>query len=209
MLELIIGSFILSLTHALIPNHWFPLVAISNTQKWTRTESLKITAITGFSHTASTIIFGIVVGFIGYRLNSSLEVITDFAAPVILILLGTVFIILNYTTGHVHSHMLAEKNKVKKKSKFAIVTTLGISMFFSPCIEIEAFYFTAGLYGWTGILTLSIIYLAVTVVFLIFLVDIGRKSIDKLRDKLHFLEKQERLITGIVLIVLGIFTYFT
>lgn len=206
MFELILGSFVLSLTHALIPNHWFPLVAISRTEKWTREEAMKVTAITGFAHTASTILIGLFVGFIGYKLSSTLELFTNIIAPALLILLGLIYIILNFTIKHEHKHINEEA--AKGKSKFAIIATLGTAMFFSPCIEIEAYYLNAGAYGWTGILILSIIYLTVTVVFLVALVDLGRKSLDKLKDKLHLLEKYERLITGSVLIALGIFTYF-
>ena len=36
LLQIFFGSFILSLIHALIPNHWIPLVAIGRTEKWTR-----------------------------------------------------------------------------------------------------------------------------------------------------------------------------
>jgi nickel/cobalt transporter (NicO) family protein len=81
-------------------------------------------------------------------------------------------------------------------------------MFFSPCIEIEAYYFTVGKYGWTGILTLSFVYLFVTVAELVILVDIGRKSLEKLNTKLHFIDHYERIIMGSVLIVLGLFIHF-
>ena len=205
MLQLIIGSFILSITHALIPNHWFPLVAISKTEKWSRKETLRITAITGFAHIASTIIIGIIVGMVGFKISDSLETISGIIAPSVLIIFGSVYLILNFVKP-LHHH--AEIKVKEKKSKYAIVASLGALMFFSPCIEIEAYYFTAGLMGWAGILTLSAIYLVITVSFMIFLVDFGRKSLERLSEKLHFLDKYERAITGIVLIILGLFTHF-
>jgi nickel/cobalt transporter (NicO) family protein len=87
MLQILIGSLILSVTHALIPNHWFPLVAVSRTEKWSRTESLKVTAITGGMHTISTIAIGILIGFIGFKLSSTIEMITSIIAPLLLIVL--------------------------------------------------------------------------------------------------------------------------
>jgi len=206
MFEIILGSFVLSLTHALIPNHWFPLVAISRTERWTREEAMKVTAITGFAHTTSTILIGLLIGFIGYKLSSTLELFTNLIAPALLVLLGLIYIILNFTTKHEHKHI--NEKAAKGKSKFAIIATLGTAMFFSPCLEIEAYYLNAGAHGWMGVTILSVIYLTVTVVFLVILVDLGRKSLDKLKDKLHILEKYEKLITGSVLIVLGVFTYF-
>jgi nickel/cobalt transporter (NicO) family protein len=210
MLQILIGSLILSVTHALIPNHWFPLVAISKSEKWTRRETLLVTAITGFAHITSTIIIGIVVGFIGYKLSDSLETITHVIAPSVLVLFGLIYLILNFLKPHHHHHHINSEDlqQTDKKSKLAIVFSFGALMFFSPCIEIEAYYFTAGSIGWEGILVLSFIYLVVTVSFMIFLVDFGRRSLERLSEKLHFLDKYERVITGAVLILLGLFTYF-
>lgn len=210
MLQIFIGSLILSVTHALIPNHWFPLVAISKTEKWTRRETLLVTAITGFAHITSTIIIGIIVGFIGYKLSDSLETITHLIAPVLLIVFGLIYLVLNFLKPHHHHHHINSEDlqQSNKKSKLAIIFSFGALMFFSPCIEIEAYYFTAGSIGWEGILLLSFVYLVVTVSFMIFLVDFGRRSLEKLSEKLHFLDKYERVITGAVLIILGLFTYF-
>lgn len=210
MLQILIGSFILSITHALIPNHWFPLVAISKSEKWTRRETLLVTAFTGFAHITSTIAIGIIVGFVGYKLSDSIETITEIIAPGVLVLFGIVYVLLNFIRPHHHHHHIDAEDlqQTNKKSKRAIVFSFGAMMFFSPCIEIEAYYFTAGSIGWEGILLLSFIYLTVTVAFMIFLVDFGRRSLEKLSEKLHFLDKYERVITGAVLIVLGLFTFF-
>lgn len=213
MYEIIIGSLILSITHALIPNHWFPLAAISKTEKWNRKDTLLITAISGFTHITSTIIIGIIVGFVGYRLSSQIDIITSTIAPAILFFIGIFYVILNVIkSSHHHHHHIdldqSEENGKTKKSKFTIILSLITMMFFSPCIEIEAYYFTAGSFGWAGIITLSFIYLVITVSFMIFLVDFGRRSLDRLSKRLNFLDKYERAITGIVLILLAIFTYF-
>ena len=213
MIQIIVGSLLLSVTHALIPNHWFPLVAVSRTEKWSRSESLKVTAITGSMHTVSTIIIGIIIGFIGFKLSSTIELISSIIAPLILIILGLIYVLLNFIKPHGH-HSNEHHDNIdiiksgKKKSKLAIITALGTLMFFSPCIEIEAYYFTVGQYGWTGILTLSLVYLLITVVELVILVDIGRRSIEKLNTKLHFIEHYERIIMGSVLILLGLFIHF-
>jgi len=210
MLSLIIGSLLLSITHALIPNHWFPLAAVSKSENWTKMETAQVTALTGFLHTLSTIIIGIIIGFIGYKLGDTIEIVSEIYAPVILIGLGSYFIIKNLRDkSHTHCHINPEQIKqASKKSKAAIITALGTMMFFSPCVEIEAYYFTAGQFGWTGILLLSAIYLFVTVFVMIIIVELSRKSIDILNKKLHFLEHYEKLITGVILILLGILSFF-
>ena len=208
MIQLIIGGLVLSTIHALIPNHWIPIVAISKSEKWSRREAIEFTLIIGSAHTISSIMIGIVIGLIGYKLSETLSFISNIAAPLILVILGIIFVILNKRHHHHKTIDSKEITEGSKRSKFAIISTLGIAMFFSPCLEVDAYYLTAGTLGWMGIATLSIIYLFVTVFVMIILVNLSMRGIDKLNIKLHFFEHNEKAIAGVVLIVLGIFSYF-
>ncbi len=205
MIQILIGSLVLSIIHASIPNHWIPFVLIGKTENWTRKTTLWVTAITGSAHTASTILVGVFIGLVGYRLSSSHEFLTRTIAPSILVILGLIYIIIGLKKS-LHHHAPVKIELAHNKSKIAIITSLCAAMFFSPCIEIEAYYFTAGFLGWSGIAGVSIIYLIVTVLGMVLLVDLGRKGVEKI--KWHFLEYHEKKITGIVLIVLGILVYF-
>ena len=207
MIQVIIGSLLLSVVHALIPNHWIPLVALGRTENWSKKETLLITAITGFAHTASTIIIGILVGFLGYELSTRYFSIISVVAPTILIVLGIVYLIADFSGGHHHHHgHIKQRNNSSNISKLSIVASLCVAMFFSPCIEIEVYYFNAGILGWSGIWIVSVIYLVVTVLGMVLLVDLGLRGAKKIRS--HFLDHHEKMITGIVLIVLGIVAYF-
>jgi nickel/cobalt exporter len=210
MYQIFIGSVVLSLVHALIPNHWIPLIAISKTEKWTERQTLWATAITGFAHTFSTIIVGIVVGIIGYELSSSYDFISTVAAPVILVGLGIVYVTLDIRGAH-HQHTEHDNNQIlsekEGKTKWrAILTSLSVAMFLTPCVEIEAFYFKAGTIGWIGIFIVSSVYLLVTLIVMLLLVYLGMKGIRTFNS--HFLEHHEKGITGLVLIALGCVAYF-
>ena len=153
MWQLFLGSMLLGLIHPLFPNHWIPLIAISKTEKWTNKETLFATLITGFSHTLSTIIIGIIVGFVGIKLSESYSYITRIAAPLILVIIGVIYLILDFRSSHHHHHFEINNGPTKeRKSKTAIIFSLCIGLFFSPCIEIEAYYFQAATQGWIGIL---------------------------------------------------------
>ncbi len=41
MYSIITATILLGLVHALIPNHWLPLVAVAKAEKWERPELLK------------------------------------------------------------------------------------------------------------------------------------------------------------------------
>jgi cytochrome c biogenesis protein CcdA len=205
MLQILIGSFALSVVHALIPNHWIPLIAISRTEKWSRRETLGITAVTASAHTLSTILIGIAIGMAGYKLSTSYEFVARIATPSILIILGIIYFILERRgSGHHHEHI--KTVKTKRKSKFAITISLSAAMFFSPCLELEAYYLTAGTLGWRGIIAVSAVYFFITVSGIILLVFLGQKGIDRLNW--HFLEHHEKGLTGAVLIAVGILAYF-
>jgi len=207
MWQIFIGSLLLGLIHPLVPNHWIPLIAISKTEKWTTRESVLATLLTGFSHTISTIIIGIVVGFVGIKLSENYSYITRVAAPVVLLSIGLIYIALDFRSKHHHHHFEIDKNKIKaKKSKTAVLISLCIGMFLSPCIEIEAYYFQAATKGWLGILIVSSVYLMVTLTMMVALVYLGLKGVNKMKS--DFLERHEKLITGLLLIFLGLFAYF-
>lgn len=204
MLQIFLGSFLLSIVHASIPNHWLPLIAISKSENWSRRDTITATAIAGFSHTASTILIGMLVGLLGFKLSENFEPVIRIIAPVILIALGSIYIFMG--KKHSHSHFQDSERITDKSSRIAIIASLSIGMFFSPCIEIEAYYFSAGLIGWSGILIISAVYLIVTMIGMLILVDLGLKGINKLNW--HFLEHNERRVTGTVLILMGFLAFF-
>ena len=43
MFTVVTGTILLAIVHALIPNHWLPLVAVARAEKWSRNEMTMIT----------------------------------------------------------------------------------------------------------------------------------------------------------------------
>lgn len=206
MIQLLISAFLLSIVHAAIPNHWLPLVAIGKGENWSRSLTLKATLITGFAHIASTILIGLIVGWTGLQLATRYHSLFRIIAPSILIALGIIYIILYLKNRAHHHHHHHEQKKIKKASVRAIIISLAISMFFSPCIELETYYFKAGDFGWQGILIVSLIYLIVTIGMMLLLVYLALRGLAKLN--LHSLEHNEKLVIGIILILTGILIVF-
>jgi nickel/cobalt transporter (NicO) family protein len=211
IIQIFLSSVLLSVVHAAIPNHWLPLVAIGRVEKWNERETLSVTAITGMAHTISTIIIGIVVGLIGYKLSESYHFISHTVAPTILVMLGVFYLYQDYSHSkihhnHEHSHINVDEIVKKNKTKRSIVTTLSIAMFFSPCIEVEVYYFTAARLGWVGIIIVSATYFFITILGMMLLVKIATQGVQKLQ--LHFMEHREKLISGLILIIVGLLAIF-
>jgi len=206
MWQIFIGSVILSIIHALIPNHWLPLIAIAKAEKWSKPVALTASLITGLSHVISSLVIGLILGIIGYKLSKSYTDLTELIAAGILVIMGLIYIALDFKKNSHHHEHFKNPDKLKKKSPWAIILTLSIAMFFTPCLEIEAYYFKAGIYGWSGILLVSLVYLVITLLIMSTLVYLGLSGINKFKSR--FLEHHDKLVSGIVLVLLGIIAYF-
>ncbi len=206
MYQILLGSVILSLIHALIPNHWLPLIAISKAEKWGAKKSLLVTLLAGFSHSLSTVLIGIIVGFAGVALSNSYEYITRIAAPVLLFSIGLIYFLVDLKhSHHHHDHIRLPDQNSGNTSKIAIIVSLCLAMFLTPCIEIEAYYFQASRSGWPGIIVVSAVYMFSTLLVMLLLVHLGLKGINKFKS--HYLEHHEKRITGIVMMFLGLLAF--
>ena len=203
MWQIISGSLLLSLVHAAIPNHWLPIVAIGKSERWTMRETLNATVLIGAAHIASTIIIGVLIGLAGFRLSSNHAELAHWIAPVVLAVLGLIFIASDFIgKGHRHHNHFDETGG---RSKRAIVGSMVVAMFFSPCIELEVYFLPSGAFGWSGILTTSVIYLFATVSTMLLLVYVGTKGLSRLNW--HIFEHHQKTLTGVILIALAALSF--
>jgi len=79
-------------------------------------------------------------------------------------------------------------------------------MFLSPCLEVESLFLSAGAYGMRMVILLSIIYAIVSISGILLLVNLGYKGINLLSAQ--FIEHNEKRISGTVLILVGILSFF-
>jgi len=203
--QILLGSLALSLLHAAIPSHWLPLVTLARAEHWTRERTALVTAAAGAAHTASTILIGILVGLVGTTLAATYGPLLRHVAPAILVLLGLAYGLSGLRRGHHHHHHAHIDPTATRTRTGALVASLMVAMFFSPCLEIEAYYLNAALYGWKAIAVVSIVYFVVTVAGMVALVEIGLRGARRLR--FHFLDHHERLLTGGLLVLLGVLAW--
>lgn len=202
MTQIIIGSFLISILHAIIPNHWLPVLAIGRKEGWTLAETSRITFIAGGAHVVSTVTIGVLLGFIGSELTVHLEHFSHIVAPSILILIGLYFVRQHYR----HHHFHLQKKQLEKKTKPAIIFALVIAMFLSPCMEIEAYFLMAGTKGWYIMALIAIMYSVITLAGMLAWIRIAYKGLVKLNW--HKWEHNAGIITGLVLIFTGIISFF-
>ena len=83
MYSIISGALIISLLHAVIPNHWLPIIAIARKEQWTTAEVTKVTFACAMAHGISTILIGVVLGFLGAKLDTNVTNFTNVIAPIV------------------------------------------------------------------------------------------------------------------------------
>lgn len=202
MYSIIVATIILGIVHALIPNHWLPLVAIAKTERWSRNEVISITFISAFAHVLGTVILGITLGLVGLELAHKYDDYLHVIAPVLLILFGLIYFTINLPNHH---HSNGDNIKIKKsKSRWIILFVM--MMFLSPCLEVESLFLAAGAYGLENILWLGMVYAVISIGGIMGLVLLAFKGVQLIDSRI--IEHNEKRISGVVLIVVGIITFF-
>ncbi len=201
MVAIITGSLVLSVLHALIPNHWLPVLAVSRKENWTIGETTSITLLSGLAHALSTVLIGLVIGLLGVQLAEHVDHFTHLIAPVVLIGLGIFYIYQH----HRHKHFSIDSDATRL-SKKKLILGLVVAMFFSPCFEIEAYFLMAGAHGWYQVVILAVLYTVVTVSGMVIWIRLAYKGV--FRMNWHTLEHNAGIITGATLVLTGIISFF-
>ncbi len=200
MIPQIAGSLFLSILHAIIPNHWLPILAIGKKEKWTLAQTTRVTLIAGLAHAVSTVLIGMALALLGSTLADAVESFTAYIAPGMLIALG-IFYIYQHSRHH-HFHMHGNPEKV---SHNRIIFSLALAMFLSPCFEIEPYFLLAGAQGFWFAAALAIGYTVITVAGMVTWVRITYKGLLKLNW--HAIEHYAGIITGGILILTGVLSF--
>jgi nickel/cobalt exporter len=203
MFSLVAGTFILALVHALIPNHWLPLVAVARAEKWKVREVNSITFISATAHVLGTVALGLILGMIGKELAEQYGHAINVAASILLIIFGLIY----YTVNLPHHHHSQQKDVAQyKRSKRKWILIFIFMMFLSPCLEVESLFLSAGALGMGAVTLLSVVYAVVSISGILLLVNLGNKGVNLLPAE--FIEHNEKKISGAVLIAVGIVSFF-
>lgn len=203
MISLLSGTLILAAIHALIPNHWLPLVAVAKAEKWQPKEVSSVTLLAAAAHVFGTVALGIVLGIIGKELKEEYGKTIEVAASILLIAFGLIYFTVNLP--HHHHSSQDDVSAYKKSKKRWLWIFIGM-MFLSPCLEVESLFLSAGSLGMTVVFTMAVLYAIVSITGIWFLVQLGMKGVNLLPAQ--FIEHNEKRISGIVLILVGIISFF-
>lgn len=203
MFSVLAGTMLLAMVHALIPNHWLPLVAVARAEAWNRKDITMVTLFAAAAHVTGTVALGFVLGFIGKELMAAYGNTIYVVSSLLLIVFGLIY----FTVNLPHHHHSGQRDVAAyKRSKRKWVLIFIVMMFLSPCLEVESLFLSAGTYGMALVSLLSVLYAVVSISGILLLVTLGYKGVNLLPAS--FIEHNEKRISGIVLIATGILSFF-
>ncbi|MCI1189783.1 hypothetical protein MON38_20360 [Hymenobacter sp. DH14] len=200
MLELLTGCLLLSLLHAAIPNHWAPVLAVARAERWPLRRAVGVTAVAGLAHVLSTVLLGLGLGLLGWRLSARFSQFAGVAAPALLIGIGLLYAL----SGRGHTH--PDPSPVPVRPRGRVVLGLAATMFLAPCLEIQTFFLAAGTHGTPALALVMGTYLVVSVGAMSTLVALAYSGLRRLN--LEGLAHYERRFTGAVLVLVGVAGFF-
>ncbi len=203
MIQLIIGTLLVSLLHALIPSHWIPLLSISKTYQWSKKETLWMSFYLSCAHVLSTLFIGLIIGLIGFGLNQYLENIFHWLSPSILIVLGIFFLWRHHTHHHFHVDEEITQPPINKKQ---LLLSMMMFMILSPCLEVTAFFFDAARFGLYNLLIIGGLYTVCSILSMIIWVNFLWLGFQKLDS--HKWEHNSGILTGWTIILAGVISFF-
>ncbi|RYU84786.1 hypothetical protein FY528_15830 [Hymenobacter lutimineralis] len=198
MLNLLTGCLLLSLLHAAIPNHWAPVLAVARAERWPLRRAVGVTLVAGLAHVLSTVLLGLGLGLLGWRLSAQFSQFAGVAAPALLVLIGMLYALSG--PGHTHPDPAAVRPRGR------VVLGLAATMFLAPCLEIQTFFLAAGTRGPMALALLMATYLVVSVGAMSALVAAAYTGLRRLN--LAGLARHERRFTGAVLVAVGVAGFF-
>jgi nickel/cobalt exporter len=201
-IQLFISVLAISILHAILPNHWLPVVAIARQLKWQTGRTLLVTGLAALAHSLSTVIIGIAIAYGGMKLGDYLPYFR-FVAAGILVALGIFFIWRHQHHKHFHMRDVAVREGT---SMPLILGSILMAMFLSPCLEVGALFLVAGAESMSITLMMAAIYTVTSAIGMMVFAWLALMGLKK-RDW-HALEHNSGLISGLILIATGLMFIF-
>ncbi len=219
VLALLLGALSIAALHALIPSHWLAFALVGRAQHWTARRTLIVTALAGTGHVLLTIALGMILAVLGKGLLRAIPPAAEHAATtVLLIALGLYFAvggIRHKGSCHHHGHAHGEDGvcapperglRGKLGEGPTVMGALVLGMTLSPCLDLLSVYVAASAAPWPVLIAISVIMASTTIGLMLLLVWLTLHGLEHV--KLDWLERNEGLGLGVILIALGVLLFF-
>lgn len=104
LLSIIITGFTVAFAHAALPTHWLPFVLAGRGQGWSKSKTLWVTALASLGHVLFTTLLGVLVVFLGIKVEGWLGGAFPLIVGGLLIAFGIFYLVRQKSGGGGHHH---------------------------------------------------------------------------------------------------------
>lgn len=197
ILAMLVAGSVITILHALGPDHWLPHIMVSKAQGWNIGRTLRVTLLASIGHVGLTILLGLLIIYLVVELEMGSQSLTNTIMALVLLVVGLLFIARGFRRGR-HTHERVMSDGTATLMLFLVAS-------FPPCYAILPLFLAASAYGWALGLSLALLFSLLTIGVMLTLVVLGRKGYAALgqRGILHRLEDRQNTIIGVVFIFLA------
>ncbi|MBM4387084.1 MAG: hypothetical protein FJ088_05055 [Deltaproteobacteria bacterium] len=197
--SLLLSAVTLSVIHAFMPNHWLPFVLVGRVHGWERRKTLTVLTIAAVLHTTATAVLGAVLNSARFVIEKYIDLTGHVIPAMILLAFGSAYIILELAhRGHHHHHIDEIREKISDKGA---ITGLFLILTFSPCEAMIPVFLAVDPWNVATFIYLAVVMAVSTTAVMLILTWLSMKGFERIR--LHWLEHHERIVIGVVLILLS------
>ncbi len=191
--------------HALLPTHWLSFVLVARAQKWGRRKMLEIVLLSGLGHVATTALVGLAAAALGKTAHKYVERMDTPLPALILVAFGLYYLVLGWRREG-HPHCAHDHSEDPVRTDRLAAWALFTEMTLSPCETLIPIFFAAGSLSWGVLVLMALIMSAITIAAMGVLSVLAYTGYRKLT--FPWLEHNERLVLGVLLMGLGGVGYF-
>lgn len=204
MSGLFAGVLLIAVLHAILPTHWLSFVLVARAQRWTAGKMLRVTVFSGLGHVTTTAVVGLVAAALGKDLLRHVETL-DTPLPALILLAFALYYLVSGWRREGHRHCTHDHSEDPLAADKVAVGALFLEMTLSPCESLIPLFFAAGALSWGALVAMALLSSLLTVAVMALFSFLAFKGYARI--SFPWLERNERLVLGGLLILLGAAAY--
>ncbi len=202
---LFLGLVAAALVHALLPTHWLSFVLVARAQRWSRSRMMRVVLFSGLGHVTTTAVVGLTAAALSKGFHRYIGVLQTPLPAFILAGFGLYYLVSGWRRGG-HPHCTHDHADDPLDLDRAAQGALFLQMTLSPCETLIPIFLASGALSWPVLIGMAVAMSVLTICAMAVLSFLGYTGYQKLT--FPWLERNERLLLGGVLVGLGAFAFW-
>ena len=202
---LFLGLVAAALVHALLPTHWLSFVLVARAQRWSRSRMMRVVLFSGLGHVTTTAVVGLTAAALSKGFHRYIGVLQTPLPAFILAGFGLYYLVSGWRRGG-HPHCTHDHADDPLDLDRAAQGALFLQMTLSPCETLIPVFLAAGALSWPVLVAMALAMSLLTVGAMGVLAWLAFEG--SRRVAFPWIERNERLVLGALLLTLGGATLF-